>query len=646
MTRKIYAATLTCLSLFFSTFIYGQSWQWGISGGSSDVDINNFDETVTDMATDKGGNVYVLSKVLQSNLQVDGHPKTGFGDWDIMLSSFSCDGNYRWSKMIGADVGSDAGMAVKTDTLGGVYVTGYMFMGNLGYHGHIDTDTTIATTYKSMFLVKFDTAGIYKWLRLPQADTVTAQAFSITAPLDMDVDGTGNIFMFCQLQQGSYGGGAFIAPVKGDYILKYNATGACTGGFKLEMNIRDVGYLHMSRDHKHGGRYYFAGTNMGGPDSMGTNKITHSMYVGAYNSQGQFLWKRENTSQNRGFNTRPAIDDSGSIVLIGDAWYIDTFNSYVVHAGAMNTVPLVVKVDSNGTNKWAQNDSTDVAYGGGYGYGIALRTADEVVATGSYAGRMIWKGSPTIPHKQPNGGLDIFVTRFNLHTGEVINVDTLASSWGFDENPSVAVGNGKGQIYIGGEFAADLRVAHDTLESIGGQSDFFVAKYGCNCAPIAASYASTVNNAAHSADFTYNGSVPYDSLKWTFGDAQQTYTTGTTTSHTYAVPGTYNVCVTAYTTCDSNTYCHTVQVAVGVSNIAGMEHIIIYPNPSSDELHIDNAAQGTKVRLFNVMGQMVYEGMIQGKNEAINISALKQGTYLITLTDSKGHTGTSKLVKE
>jgi len=643
MTRKIYAATLTCLSLFFSTFIYGQSWQWGISGGSSDADMNNRNETVIDMATDNAGNIYVLSMVLENNLQVNGHSKTGYGYWDLMVSSFSCDGTYRWSKDIGGS-DWDTPIAIKADTIGGVYVTGILALGSVAA-GHFDVDTSIPTTKKSMFLVKYDTAGNYKWLRMPQADTVTAQAFSNTGPLDLDVDGTGNIFLFCQLQQGAYASGAYVAPIKGDYILKYNAAGTCTGGFKLEMNIRDVGYLHMSRDHKHGGRYYFACTNVGGPDSMGTNKITHSMYVGAFNSQGQFLWKRENTAQNRGFNSRPAIDDSGYIYLAGDAWYNDTFNNYAVN-NLINyhaNLPLIMKLDSNGNSKWVVNGSAD---GPAYAYSIALRTSNEVVVTGNYPRKLIFVGAADTLSQSVNAGYDVYLARFNAHTGQGIFIDSLESSYGFDETPRAMVSNGTGQVYVGGEFAADIRVAHDTLESIGGQSDFFVAKYGCNCAPTAASYASTVNNAAHSADFTYNGSIPYDSLKWTFGDAQQTYTTGITTSHTYAVPGTYNVCVTAYTTCDSNTYCHTVQVAVGVANIAGMENIIIYPNPSSEELHIDNAAQGTKVRLFNVMGQMVYEGMIQGKNDAINISALKQGTYLITLTDNEGHTGTSKLVKE
>ncbi|HEY0109789.1 MAG TPA: hypothetical protein VGB67_09190, partial [Fibrella sp.] len=187
------------------------TWQWGKRGGSSfnESSISAPDEQVIDMATDKNGNVYVLSQVYANanDINVDGNPVTGRGNRDILLSSFRCNGTYRWSKLFGA-VQADIGVAVETDTIGGVYVTGRMFYYNSSNTAHLSTDTTLTTSPRSTFLAKYDTAGTYKWVRRPQADT----AYFIsnpTAPLDMDVDGAGNIYWLCTLAPSNYVNGSY-----------------------------------------------------------------------------------------------------------------------------------------------------------------------------------------------------------------------------------------------------------------------------------------------------------------------------------------------------------------------------------------------------------------------------------------------------
>jgi hypothetical protein len=88
-----------------------------------------------------------------------------------------------------------------------------------------------------------------------------------------------------------------------------------------------------------------------------------------------------------------------------------------------------------------------------------------------------------------------------------------------------------------------------------------------------------------------------------------------------------------------------VQVAVGITNVMGMEQVSVYPNPASDELYIENAEIGTRVRLFNIVGQQVYSGYVANKKEILNIAWLPQGTYILELTDVNGNIGNSKLIK-
>ncbi|WP_442787259.1 hypothetical protein [Flavobacterium suncheonense] len=97
--------TILLLLLAFSS--HSQTWQWGKRGGSTDnlSVTSSRKEEIIDMVTDSQKNIYILAPVGQTLLNIDGNPKTNYGDssskTDYALSSFSCDGTYRWSKIIG-----------------------------------------------------------------------------------------------------------------------------------------------------------------------------------------------------------------------------------------------------------------------------------------------------------------------------------------------------------------------------------------------------------------------------------------------------------------------------------------------------------------------------------------------------------------
>lgn len=70
--------------------------------------------------------------------------------------------------------------------------------------------------------------------------------------------------------------------------------------------------------------------------------------------------------------------------------------------------------------------------------------------------------------------------------------------------------------------------------------------------------------------------------------------------------------------------------------------LTLYPNPVSDVLTIQSDLDVTNFEIYNVLGQQV----ISGKDATqINVSNLKQGTYLIKVTTSKG-IETKKFIKK
>ena len=73
---------------------------------------------------------------------------------------------------------------------------------------------------------------------------------------------------------------------------------------------------------------------------------------------------------------------------------------------------------------------------------------------------------------------------------------------------------------------------------------------------------------------------------------------------------------------------------VGISDVEGIEDIIIYPNPTTGKLTI-NAEEVTKVEVFDHAGRLVNTFV---NTNQLDISQLPTGTYALRITLQKGST--------
>ncbi len=148
---------LLVVILFLSISITAQEWQWAKRGGSTDNITESFTvlkEQVVSMVTDSDNNVYLLAPVGKNNLNVDGVPKTNYGNLntvDYMIASFSCTGAYRWSKVIGGG-GNDNDLMrnLVVDTDDNVYAVGFVkpaFTASTAVH--FDDDVVLPTSSSS-----------------------------------------------------------------------------------------------------------------------------------------------------------------------------------------------------------------------------------------------------------------------------------------------------------------------------------------------------------------------------------------------------------------------------------------------------------------------------------------------------------------
>lgn len=235
MFRSAFCLTLSIL-FCLQTAGRAQSWQWAKRIGSAGVGTGQGGaiKGSVDVATDASGNVYILGNEPDSLLNADSHNLSGWGGIDIVLTSFTCDGTYRWSKVIGTSLDSDNAVAVKTDYNGAVYVCGELSRYAAGGGGwHIGGDTVVPATSRTMFLAKWDATGAFQWLRLSQPDTIgNRNAYYTSHLLGMDIDGQGFVHLLMYVTPGLYAG-ALVMPSAGACVVKYTPAGSYAGGVAL-----------------------------------------------------------------------------------------------------------------------------------------------------------------------------------------------------------------------------------------------------------------------------------------------------------------------------------------------------------------------------------------------------------------------------
>lgn len=154
---------------------------------------------------------------------------------------------------------------------------------------------------------------------------------------------------------------------------------------------------------------------------------------------------------------------------------------------------------------------------------------------------------------------------------------------------------------------------------------------------------------------------------WDFGDGTTVSTRDT--SHTFAIPGAYNVCLTV-TSSDqlgivicTSTWCDSVRVDTNhvcsqphhlrmmsnssTANLTGTASVKIYPNPMSEKsvLHIENTFGNVTFSIFENTGRLVStkQNLTNGDVE-LNKSELRSGLYFYQLRDEDGNVINGKLI--
>ena len=581
-----------CLSLIASA---QNNWQWGAIGGSqySYLSSNHIDEWLYSMTTDPNGNVYAIAS--GANRVYVGKDSSMDADMRYVFVSWDCSGKLRWLKTLGPSFAGQLG----ADTLGGIYLTGYMDIYNGSY---FDRDTVIAPqhVFKGNYIIKYDTSGRMKWLRMPDPPATSASSVlpgNRPEFLHMKCTPGGDIHVFSFLAPGTHADGAYPVTDKSFHILKYNKDGNFTGGMKLPLNVTyDASGTPQSNalfsakfEYDPGnGRYYVGGTAgvpypyppdlFIGSDSIRGGRFP-IIYLASFDRTGNLKWLKKQDTSNVGNLNGLTTDKKGQVYLAGQVFSGSQWNGATFSA-PVPSLGFVACMDSNGVNKWVSSGHSNIASESGLATAIAVNKDNVVRVAGGLGNVMQW-GSFTLTKYPPPGSTrsssGIYFASLDPVTGACIALDSLRNKQGYGTDAQFMSTDRNGNFFIGGRllnsFAAIdtlITIGPSKLVAIGGDSDFFVAKYGkASCKPV-----------------------------------------------------------------------------LSISRTTALEGLTLFPNPATNTVTVSGIGDKLDYALYNNVGSNLMSGQLTSYRPVVSVDMLPAGFYYIELRDKSGAKATFKIVKQ
>ncbi len=304
------------LFLVYSSSSNAQMFDW-VKGGGTNEDLSSwvFDESIQYMCTDHNGNVYALGVVgRNAPLTADTFFRASgaYGvPQNIFISSYDCDGNMRWAKLIGSSSGQCYPYGISCDTSGHVYVSGLVSNGNL----YIGYDTTVTgSLYQCQAVMQFDTVGQFNWIRYIGDNTFATLYGANGYGSSVAVDGDDNVHFFCQMKSG-----VPITPtltsIWGIYDVEYSPSGVLLDVKRMLLADTALYFDRVVID-KPTGKVYAVGKKTGP-----TGGYAHP-FIAAFDTDRNVIWKDTLrnptvTSSSGGSFGSIAIDEYGNLYVVG-----------------------------------------------------------------------------------------------------------------------------------------------------------------------------------------------------------------------------------------------------------------------------------------------------------------------------------------
>ncbi|GCE96841.1 hypothetical protein NIES46_49150 [Arthrospira platensis NIES-46] len=206
-------------------------------------------------------------------------------------------------------------------------------------------------------------------------------------------------------------------------------------------------------------------------------------YIAKFKRDGTLVWAESIGGRNWDSGNGIAVDDAGNVYATGDfSGRIDINGdgtADLVSAGRWGNA-YIAKFNADGTLVWAESIGNGSDYFD-YGNSIAVDSAGNVYAKGSFSGSIDINGDGTADLVSAGWAEDTYIAKFNRDGALVWAQSIELNNWGgpFNIDPGIAV-DGTGNVYATGSFSGSIDINGDgtaDLVSAGWEEGAYIAKF-------------------------------------------------------------------------------------------------------------------------------------------------------------------------
>lgn len=541
--------------------IFAQAVNWARGGGTVwGTSVSTAHERAKLMTVDDNGNVYVASFIASGIVYADTFSGGTLSSGNILLSSYDCDGNMRWAKLITSRSGCEVTGMVYSN--GNIYVSGSFFRTRGVVY--IGSDTTLYSGSDIVAgLLSIDTVANFNWIQMIGDNTSTSFSGSAAALGNVCIDRNRNIHYVKPLLAGVPLTSS-LTSINATYDFTYSPSGTLLRIQRLQMD--SANYVTNAEIDTSSGKLYVRGT------TYGTFSIVYGRdFIAAFDTGRNLIWMDTAKSlTGLGSMSFGSIksDNNGHVYFTGFGYgsCIYRNDTIVTAISGGYVVAFVIKADTSGRRQWVTRYSGTTACGL---LDLAISPTNKIAAVGGILGQVSTDHQSIISYagEVNNSYFTVLDTG-----GGVISLIQLHGTSSYQDGLFAAAYDGKGNLYMGG-MCDSVWLDSVGYRSHGGTTDFFVMKYGvdCNCSTMPWAWFDTARSGTGGSTvaFTYTGiTAGIDSIRWQFGDGSTSASWNPT--HTYSSIDTYYAQVFIYSPCGNDMHYVDVDVRCLAAPTAGL----------------------------------------------------------------------------
>lgn len=527
--------------------------------------------------------------------------------------------------------GNDEAVAVRVDSDGNYYVTGY-FSGTTDFDTGPRTATLTAAGAGDIFLAKYTSSNMLVWVKHIKGTSVLSAEVPTSMTLtSTDIYLAGYFYDAVDFDAGAPGDTLSANGNFDGFLARYDLAGNLIWAKNIGGVDRDV--VNDIAADANGDLYvtgYFFGTADFDPGSgsllLSANSLAADAFVAKYNGNGDVIWAKGFGGSFSDIGWAVRSDDAGNVLTAGHFTDSTDFDPGVgVHKIYSNGSQdgFVLKLDGAGNFIWAANmggSMDDMATS------LVIDDSGNILTQGNFTGSGDFDPGPGT-FTLPDG--HVFITRLNSSGGLLwARAFTGAGAYNGNGENDIALGT-SGNIYLTGSFTDTVDVDPGAGESILaslGLQDIYFAELDAD------------GNFVCSGRFGGAGS---DRTSWIevspAGDmfipgkfSQSVDFDPGTGEQFYNAAGDFDAFVNVLNSCGSF-------VQIEERNI--MNRPFIYPNPNDGRFVIElqsGISEVSRMIIYDVSGKEVYSTNINYESGVImidDLAGIKKGIYSVMVVD-------------